>query len=126
MASRFSIQRLTVISFSHRGVAPHQFTPVRGNSIVARVADAVDVTGGNDRQRRLSAVTASPAPAARKFPEAPRDLLPVSLKTLVCPRFRGVGLLDFLCHVSEAVAWDDAGTCDLLLITVPPTLSRLR
>ena len=99
MASRFSIQRLTVISFSHRGVAPHQFTPVRGNSIVERVADAVDVTGGNDRQRRLSAVTASPAPAARKFSEAPRDLLPVSLKTLVCPRFRGVGLLDFLCHV---------------------------
>ena len=33
------------------------FTPVRGNSIVERVADVVDVTGDNDRQRRVSAVT---------------------------------------------------------------------
>jgi hypothetical protein len=83
MASRFSIQRLTVSSFSHLVVVsiagsatvplvktlPRRagFTPVRSNSIVERVADVVDVTGDNDQQRRLSRGNNFPAPPARKF-----------------------------------------------------------
>src|ERR1700677_1790786 len=57
-------------------------TSMRGNSIVERAADAVDVTCDSDRQWGLSAQTTS----LRRAPPAPLTLhAAIGTRSLICP-----------------------------------------